>query len=63
MDSGSGYNAQNDMPVHFGLPANDVCLGASFALAGKRISAPCAPVDTYDRRDGVVIITLRTPGR
>jgi hypothetical protein len=59
MDSGSGYNAQNDMPVHFGLPSNDVCLGASFALAGKRISVPCAPIDTYDRRDGVVIVTLR----
>ena len=60
MDSGSGYNAQSDAPVHFGLPSGDACLGATFALAGKRIAVPCAPIDTYVRRDGVVIVELRT---
>jgi hypothetical protein len=63
MDSGSGYNAQNDVPVHFGLPSNDVCLGASFAFGGKRLSVPCAPIDTYDRKDGVVIVQLRATGK
>jgi hypothetical protein len=58
MDSGSGYNSQNDMPVHFGLPSTDVCVGATFALGGRRVSVPCAPIDTFDRRDGVVIIPI-----
>ena len=58
IDSGSGYNAQNDMPVHFGLPSSDVCLGATFALAGRRVSVPCAPIDSFDRRDGAVVMTI-----
>jgi hypothetical protein len=61
MDSGSGYNSQNDMPVHFGLASPDVCVGATFALGGRRLTVPCAPIDTFDRRDGVVIITIPRP--
>jgi hypothetical protein len=61
MDSGYGYNSQNDMPVHFGLASPDVCVGATFALGGRRLTVPCAPIDTFDRRDGVVIITIPRP--
>jgi hypothetical protein len=63
MDSGSGYNTQNDMPVHFAIPGGRgaYCLGATFALAGRRITVPCAPIDSYDRRDGVVVITIPRP--
>ena len=40
VDTGSGYNAQNDLPVHIGLPTpGRVDVEVTFPAAGKRTSA------------------------
>jgi hypothetical protein len=65
VDSGSGYNAQNDMPVHFGLAVAGtaapprVDIEASFAAAGRRQTAVLRNVDPRDRRNRAVTMRLR----
>ena len=45
VDTGSGYDAQNDMPVHFGLSsASPVDIEVTWPAAGRRVTAKMAKV-------------------
>ena len=60
VDSGSGYDSQSDMPVHFGLAnPSPVDIEVTFPRAGKRASASMRGVDPNAWRGRVV--TIRVP--
>jgi len=62
VDSGSGYDMQNDLPVHIGLPnLSKVDVEVTFPAAGKRVVARVFNVDprTAERRR----LTIRIGGR
>jgi hypothetical protein len=45
VDTGSGYDAQNDMPVHFGLASNaPVDIEVTWPAGGRRVTAKMASV-------------------
>jgi hypothetical protein len=45
VDTGSGYDAQNDMPVHFGLRATaPVDIEVTWPAGGRRVTAKVANV-------------------
>jgi hypothetical protein len=51
VDSGSGYNAQNDMPVHVAVPANArVDVEVTYPAAGRRTATWARSVDVQTRR-------------
>jgi len=51
VDSGSGYDAQNDMPVHFGLPeAVRVDVEVTFPARGRRAPTRTRNVDPRKQR-------------
>ena len=55
VDTGSGYNAQNDMPVHFGLPdARSVDIEVVWPAAGRRVTTRVAGVRPSDWRGKAV---------
>jgi hypothetical protein len=50
VDSGSGYNAQNDMPVHVALPAKTrVDIEVTYPAAGRRTTTWLRNVEARDR--------------
>lgn len=62
VDAGSGYNAQSDQPVHFGLPrsATTVDVEVTFPAAGRRLTAQSRGVKPLEWRGRV--LTLRVGG-
>jgi hypothetical protein len=59
VDSGSGYNAQNDMPLHFSVPATaPICVDVEFPRAGRVLRSPCAQLNPRDwrGRDYVAVV-------
>ena len=64
VDAGSGYNAQNDMPLHVSVPAGAaVCVDVQYPRAGRVLRSPCTRIDPRDwrGRDYVVAVTTSTP--
>ncbi|MBL0171195.1 MAG: VCBS repeat-containing protein [Gemmatimonadaceae bacterium] len=60
LDTGSGYNAQNDLPVHFGLPTRGrVDIEVIWPAAGKRNSTVVRGVDAAAFSHGVLKVTVR----
>lgn len=66
VDSGSGYNAQSDMPVHFGLRVDAlpggthaVDIEATFAAPGRRLTAMRRDVDLRSHRGRPVVIAVK----
>jgi hypothetical protein len=56
VDSGSGYNAQSDTPVHFGLPeAGRVDVQVTFPAGGRRIVSWQRNVNPATLRDPLVL--------
>jgi len=63
VDTGSGYDAQSDLPLHFGLPgAEPVDLEVTLVGAGKRIPSRIAGLDPAGYRGRVVTIRLDEQG-
>jgi hypothetical protein len=61
VDSGSGYDTQNDLPVHVGLgSASRVDVEVTFPAAGKRVVARAPNVDPA--RVTVRTVTVRVGG-
>ncbi len=57
MDTGSGYNAQNDMPVHFGLPSMQrVDVEAIWPSRGRRRVVRVRNVDPARSAGGALVI-------
>lgn len=57
VDSGSGYDAQNDMPVHFGLAVSvPVDVEVTFPSRGRRIVARSRNVDPRKQRALIIKI-------
>jgi hypothetical protein len=60
VDTGSGYNAQNDMPVHFGLPSlAPVDVEVVWPGSGRRVTARLTNVRPADWRGRSLVV--RTP--
>jgi hypothetical protein len=60
VDSGSGYNAQNDLPVHVGLASYDaIDLEVVFPRAGKRVAARQTRVDPRAWRGKTLLIRVQ----
>ena len=58
VDSGSGYDAQNDLPVHFGLlGSSPVDVEVSFSVAGERRTVRVRDVDPEAHRGKAVVIS------
>jgi hypothetical protein len=56
VDSGSGYNSQNDMPVHFGWTGDSrVNIEVTYPAAGRRVREVMRNHDPARSRDTVVI--------
>ncbi len=62
VDAGSGYNAQSDAPVHFGLPqrVSSVDIEVAYPAAGRRVLASERAVKPADWRGRAV--TVRVDG-
>jgi hypothetical protein len=59
VDSGSGYDAQNDLPVHVGLPSlSRVDVEVSFPAAGKRVVARAANVDPRTAKGRAITVRV-----
>lgn len=59
IDSGSGYNAQNDMPVHFGLPSmGRVDIEVTWPSGGRRILTRTRYVDPQALRGRVAVVKV-----
>jgi hypothetical protein len=60
VDTGSGYDAQNDLPVHVGLPAvSAVDVEVTFPRAGKRVIVKQARVDPRQWRGRALTISMQ----
>jgi len=63
VDTGSGYDAQSDLPLHFGLPGPDpVDVEVTLVGAGSRISTRISDLDPAGYRGRVVTIRLDERG-
>lgn len=59
VDSGSGYDAQNDLPVHVGLPDfSRVDVEVTFPAAGRRVTARAANLDPRAAKDRAVTVRI-----
>ena len=60
VDSGSGYDAQNDLPVHVGLPSMSlVDVEVVFPRAGTRVAAKHSRVEPREWRGRTLTISLK----
>lgn len=60
VDSGSGYNAQNDLPVHVGLPSlSRVDVEVVFPRAGTRAAVKRSGVDPRQWRGKMLAISIQ----
>lgn len=64
IDTGSGYDAQSDLPAHFGLP-NDgsVDIAITWAGSGRRGTDVLEDVDPNDFRNSVLVIPIDRQGQ
>lgn len=60
VDSGSGYNAQNDVPVQIGLPAaiGKIDVVATFPAAGRKVVASLRNLDPATMSSRLVVIRM-----
>jgi hypothetical protein len=59
VDAGSGYNAQNDLPVHIGLSREEpIVIVVSFPSGGKKLVAPERKLTVNQWRNQTVTISL-----
>jgi hypothetical protein len=64
VDSGSGYDGQSDLPVHFGLPGGQpVDLEITTILAGSRFSTRLPGIDPRAYRGRVLTVRLDAQGQ
>lgn len=58
VDAGSGYDAQNDMPVHLGVPAGIVRVDVQLIVprGGRRVPVWTRNVAVSGRRDGPLVV-------
>jgi hypothetical protein len=64
VDSGSGYDAQSDLPVHFGLPgAQPVDVEVTFAFGGRRIQTRVPGIDPAGYRGRVLTLRFDAEGQ
>ncbi len=64
VDSGSGYNAQSEMPVHFGLAAPATLdIEVVWPSRGKRASTWMRRVSPGEWHGRVITIRIGQPGR
>ena len=62
VDSGSGYDAQNDLPVHIGLgTATRVDIEVTFSAAGKRVVTRLPGVEPSRRNSRTIPIRIGGP--
>jgi hypothetical protein len=60
VDSGSGYDAQNDLPVHVGLPAaGRVDIEVTFPKGGTRLTMKQSSVDPQAWKGKVLRVALK----
>jgi hypothetical protein len=63
VDTGSGYDAQNLLPVHFGLPgAQPVDIEVTLVGGGKRVTTRAAGVDPTAWRGRVIRLPFDEEG-
>jgi hypothetical protein len=64
VDSGSGYDAQSDLPVHFGIPGGQpVDVEITVFAGGERRTATVRDVDPRAFRGGVLTVKVDAEGR
>jgi hypothetical protein len=62
VDSGSGYDAQSEMPVHFGLASNGrVDIEVAWPSGGKRVFSRMRGVRPQDWRGRVIVLRTAKP--
>ena len=63
VDSGSGYDSQSDLPVHFGLPgAQPVDVAVTILAGGERLTATVTDVDPAEYRGRVLELRVGQNG-
>ncbi len=64
VDTGSGYDAQSDLPVHFGLPgAHPVDVEVTIFEGSRRVRATLPGVDPRDHRGAILTLRVDDGGR
>jgi hypothetical protein len=64
VDTGSGYDAQSDLPVHFGLPGESVVdVAVTLAVSGERRTGRLENVSLADFRNGILTVRIDSTGR
>jgi hypothetical protein len=64
VDSGSGYDAQSDLPVHFGLAAmQPVDVEVTVPAGGRRVATRVRGVDPREHRGGALVVRAEGPAR
>jgi hypothetical protein len=59
VDSGSGYDAQSDLPVHFGLPGGQpVDVEVVWPAGGRVVTAWVRGVDPAEHRGGALEVRV-----
>jgi VCBS repeat protein len=61
VDTGSGYDAQGDVPVHFGVPpqVDALCVEVRYPHAGRFLTSECRRLNPRDWGRKVLVIRLR----
>jgi len=63
VDTGSGYDAQSDLPVHFGVPGGQpVDVEVTVLLSGQRSTVRIENVDPRDHQGAALIVQVDENG-
>jgi len=64
VDTGSGYDAQSDLPVHFGLPGGQsVDVHVTILANGSRVTSVIEGIDPADHRGRPLVLRIAENGR
>jgi hypothetical protein len=64
LDTGSGYDAQSDLPVHFGLPGGQpVDVHVTIFANGERVTGVVEGIDPSDYRGRALLLRITNEGR
>jgi hypothetical protein len=64
VDTGSGYDAQSDLPVHFGLPGGQpVDVHVTILANGARVTGIIEGIDPSDHRGRPLVLRITDAGR